>query len=158
LDANALANIEEEPFIAPVIGAPHPWPLKDYVVGNLDLLYYGDVAIGTPSQKLTVDIDTGSADLWIPVNCSECSNKQFEDVKSSSRKNMDEGFSVVYVSHFLLIIYKSDIFLGLRRGFWYTHAGCCVHRGTADIGPIFWRCLNGFGGFQWPAERWFVII
>ncbi|KAJ7287595.1 aspartic peptidase domain-containing protein [Mycena rebaudengoi] len=98
LDANALANIEEEPFIAPVIGAPHPWPLKDCVVGNLDLLYYGDVAIGTPSQKLTVDVDTGSADLWIPVNCSECSNKLFEDVKSSSRKNTDEDFSVVYGS------------------------------------------------------------
>ncbi|KAI0288149.1 aspartic peptidase domain-containing protein [Russula brevipes] len=46
-------------------------PLRDEVSGALDVLYYGPVHVGTPPQAFTVDVDTGSADLWMPANSTE---------------------------------------------------------------------------------------
>lgn len=39
--------------------------LIDDIVGSLDVEYYGPLKMGTQMQRLTVDIDTGSADLWV---------------------------------------------------------------------------------------------
>ncbi|KAH9033129.1 acid protease [Lactarius hengduanensis] len=71
-------------------------PLRDYVAGALDLLYYGSISLGTPPQVLTVDVDTGSADLWVPSACQACHSHQFSPAHSSTFHPTSEGFSITY--------------------------------------------------------------
>jgi Eukaryotic aspartyl protease len=73
--------------------------MKDVMSGSIDILYYGPLNIGTPAQTLTVDVDTGSADLWVPVNCPYCTNNQLDAGRSSTYKDMMDEFSISYVSH-----------------------------------------------------------
>ncbi|KAF8919938.1 acid protease [Mucidula mucida] len=82
-----------------MISKPYPvTPLKDCVAGNMDVLYYGPIEIGTPAQTLTVDIDTGSADLWLPSNCPSCVNDQFVPEESSTYSTDGKKFSIAYGS------------------------------------------------------------
>jgi hypothetical protein len=78
-------------------------PLHDDVSGTLDLLYYGPVGFGTPSQVLSVDIDTGSADLWVPLNCKNCHGRQFSSSRSSTFRSTNQAFSVAYVRPFFSV-------------------------------------------------------
>lgn len=73
-------------------------PLTDYISGTMDVLYYGPLNIGTTSQTLTVDFDTGSADLWLPVNCGNCQAQQFDASKSITYSNTGQSFDVQYGS------------------------------------------------------------
>ncbi|KAI0256411.1 aspartic peptidase domain-containing protein [Lactifluus subvellereus] len=75
-------------------------PLRDDISGALDILYYGPASFGTPSQVLTVDVDTGSADLWVPSNCGTCHGRQFSAARSSTFRSSNQVFSVAYVRLF----------------------------------------------------------
>lgn len=99
-------SFESAPILPPV---PVPttgvasMPLRDYMSGTLDLSYYGPMSFGTPAQELTVDIDTGSADLWIPANCPDCNGNQFNPSVSSTYMDTHKKFSISYVRHFTLM-------------------------------------------------------
>ncbi|KAJ8077159.1 hypothetical protein PM082_001587 [Marasmius tenuissimus] len=73
-------------------------PLVDEIQEGIDLLYYGDVGLGTPAQVFGMDIDTGSADLWVPCGCDRCWSKQYEPHKSSTyrRRKNASPFDVTY--------------------------------------------------------------
>ena len=75
-------------------------PLRGHFERNLDLLYYGEVRVGTPAQSLTVQVDTGSADLWVPANCPKCSGKQFKPEQSHTYENRESSFEEYYVRPF----------------------------------------------------------
>lgn len=71
-------------------------PLTDYNSDGLDILYYGPLQFGSQGQSLTVDIDTGSADLWVPVNCRACGGNSFSAAQSTTYSNLGQKFSVFY--------------------------------------------------------------
>ena len=72
-------------------------PLTDHFDRNLDLLYYGEVRIGTPAQSLTVQVDTGSADLWVPADCPKCAGTQFKPEHSRTYESREGTFEEHYV-------------------------------------------------------------
>ncbi|KYN00504.1 Lysosomal aspartic protease [Cyphomyrmex costatus] len=69
-----------------------------------DIAYYGNITIGTPPQKFTVIIDTGSANLWVPsINCVDSNrackkHNKYDSSKSSTYIPDNTGFKIDYVS------------------------------------------------------------
>ncbi|KAK0209326.1 aspartic peptidase, partial [Desarmillaria ectypa] len=65
---------------------------------TIDMLCYNPISIGTPFQTHTVEIDTGSAELWFPENCPFCIRDQFVTEKSCSYVDKIRKLWVVYGS------------------------------------------------------------
>ncbi|KAI0033024.1 aspartic peptidase domain-containing protein [Vararia minispora EC-137] len=93
----------------PSFGGTGVHELKDYVSGTMDLLYYGPLQIGTPAQTLSVDVDTGSADLWFPVDCNGCTGRQFDSTRSSTYRPSGHAFSVTYGSGSVQGVLATDV-------------------------------------------------
>ncbi|KAK4700050.1 hypothetical protein P7C70_g6204, partial [Phenoliferia sp. Uapishka_3] len=73
-------------------------PLTDVISGGLDEEYYGGITIGTPPQKLLVDFDTGSSDIWVPGTINACFQESFNALSSSTYKNTLMPFEITYGS------------------------------------------------------------
>ncbi|KAG6328714.1 hypothetical protein ID866_10375 [Astraeus odoratus] len=63
-----------------------------------NLLWYGNISVGTPPINLTVDFDTGSADLILPGgNCSTCrGHTLYNPNASSTAVNKNSAFVLTY--------------------------------------------------------------
>lgn len=78
-------------------------PLTDVYRNDLDILYYAGIKIGTPPQALTVDVDTGSSDLFVPSHCAadQCGNhKEFNNQASATFVDRGKKISLAYVIFF----------------------------------------------------------
>ncbi|TFL03171.1 aspartic peptidase domain-containing protein [Pterulicium gracile] len=85
-------------------------PLKALLTPTgLEILYYAQISLGTPQQLLTVDIDTGSADAWIPVECWQCANKEFIPERSTTYSSDGDAFDVSYGSGDVSGIIASEV-------------------------------------------------
>ncbi|EJD40428.1 acid protease [Auricularia subglabra TFB-10046 SS5] len=91
-DFTNIANISDD---LSSFGMQHAQPLTNF---GGDSFYYGPVAIGTPGQVLNVDVDTGSADLWVQSGCPDCTSAQFQTKRSKTYKSANKRFSIQYGS------------------------------------------------------------
>ncbi|MCJ1356080.1 MAG: hypothetical protein MMC33_006074 [Icmadophila ericetorum] len=76
-------------------------------ITNGDILYVINVTIGTPGQPFTLQLDTGSSDIWIPyIDSNACQQEQqacqlyggFDPDKSSTFIDIaQDAFSIQYV-------------------------------------------------------------
>ena len=64
--------------------------------------YYADVDIGTPAQTMSLVLDTGSADLWLPTSScgsSTCSSlTKYDTSASSTYQSSEQTFEITYGS------------------------------------------------------------
>ncbi|GJJ75646.1 hypothetical protein EMPS_08004 [Entomortierella parvispora] len=65
-----------------------------------DTEYYGTVSVGTPAQKVRLDFDTGSSDIWFPSStCTTSACKkhtQFNSANSSTYKKDGRPWTISY--------------------------------------------------------------
>ncbi|CAB4419075.1 unnamed protein product [Rhizophagus irregularis] len=78
----------------------NPSPQSIGVIDFLnDIEWIGQISIGTPPQSFLINLDTGSADLWIPsIDCSkQCANdRKFVPSKSKTFKSVGTKFDIAY--------------------------------------------------------------
>ncbi|CAO3619087.1 unnamed protein product [Cunninghamella blakesleeana] len=71
-------------------------PVTDHLY---DVEYFGEVSVGTPAQKLKLNFDTGSSDLWFASTlCSSCGTVQtkYDPKKSSTYKEEGKPWKISY--------------------------------------------------------------
>jgi hypothetical protein len=106
----SLQKKENKEFVAGILdraskGLKLTYKLKDdgSVVINdyMNSQYYGEISLGTPSQKFQVIFDTGSSDLWVASKKCDSScgrHAKYDSTKSSSYVKNGTDFNILYGS------------------------------------------------------------
>ncbi|XP_043307487.1 pregnancy-associated glycoprotein 1-like [Cervus canadensis] len=82
-----------------------------------DLVYVGNITIGTPPQKFKVVFDTGSCDLWVPSGlctsqfCCDFTRFFFRHLESSTYQHTNMTFNMNYGSGRIKGVVDSDTIL-----------------------------------------------
>jgi hypothetical protein len=72
-------------------------PLMDETQKIIHVPFYGPLGFGKKSQQLPVTFDTASADLWVIVDCGDCTSSQYNTATSPTYKNTGNTFNLNYV-------------------------------------------------------------
>jgi len=88
------------PSVAPRSQSEDSAGTSDIILGDShDMVYFGQVQVGTPSQSLFVVFDTGSANLWLPTPAAAGAGHQsFNTAQSSTFVASDVPFDIKYGS------------------------------------------------------------
>ncbi|RKP14830.1 aspartic peptidase domain-containing protein [Piptocephalis cylindrospora] len=112
------------------------------LVNDYDVDYYGEIEIGTPSQKFNVIFDTGSSDLWVTgkkCTSSACrGHPAFDSKASSTYTPMNRMFSIEYGTGSLMgLVGKDQMTIGNIRLENQTFGESTVEPGMTFAGVPF---------------------
>ncbi|TFK81991.1 acid protease [Polyporus arcularius HHB13444] len=117
-------------------------PLTDVMRGSMDVLYKGPVELGTPPQRLYLQVDTGSADLWVPCKCRNCINEGFNAQASSSYKGTRTKCSLEYATGSASGVVARDV-VSVGGASVKNQTFCAVHEVSDDFND---EDMNGIMG------------
>ncbi|KAK7055403.1 acid protease [Favolaschia claudopus] len=117
---------------------------------NNELLWGGNISIGTPAQRFLIDFDTGSSDLWVPSRaCTSCgSMNRYNPLLSNSSKPRPGIFEIEYGDHSQVsgpIFTDTVSVAGIKATNQYFSAATTVNGDFADV------VVDGILGMGYPA-------